>query len=519
MRRTFAIVAAAATVAGAFFASASPSQSAAPSATAAPDDIIKRGEYLMRAGDCVACHTAPGGKPFAGGSYMPTPFGDLSVPNITPDKATGIGNWSDDQFYRALHEGVDAKGQYLYPVFPFPWYTNVTRDDALAIKAYLFSLPPENAPRKPIKIHFPFDIREALLTWRTLFFKVGDFKHDPSRSDKIERGAYLVEGLGHCGECHNSHNVLGASEWSGKLEGGEIDGWYAPNITSDGKGGIGGWTEDQLATFLKTGAAPGKGVVLGPMRETIDDSLRYLSDDDLHAMAAYLKDTAAKQTTSANTGAYADKRPPGQQAYLTYCSSCHLPSGKGVEGAVPALAGNGAVLAKGPENVIRVVVGGLSASNGLAPMPAVGAGMSDKDIADVVDYVRNSWGNSAPVAAGAGDVANLRPQTHTLMSATTPAQCAPAGNSDADKAVASSAMDTLRDIKGDDLVPQIDAMLTKVKQAAPAAGRDQIVNDLTAAYCRVELTDAKLSPADRDEKVGNFGVLVYGQLTSPEKQP
>ena len=206
---------------------------------AADDALIKKGEYLMRAGDCIACHTAPGGTPFAGGLYMPTPFGSISTPNITPDKDTGIGTWSDDQFYHAVHDGIGHKGEYLYPVFPFPWYTKVTRDDVMAIKAYLFSLKPEHAPRKPLQLAFPFSIRTALLTWRTAFFKAETFKPDPSASAQVNRGAYLVEGLGHCGECHNHNNVLGASDWSGKLEGGEIDGWYAPNITSNGKEGVG----------------------------------------------------------------------------------------------------------------------------------------------------------------------------------------------------------------------------------------------------------------------------------------
>ncbi len=283
----------------------------------ADDGLIQRGEYLARAGDCVACHTAAGGKPFAGGSEMPTPFGAISVPNITPDRATGIGDWTDDEFYRAMHEGIGKDGEYLYPVFPFPWYTKVTREDALAIKAYLFSLPPEHAPRAPIKLSFPFNIRETLVTWRTLFFKPGELQPDPSRSPEVARGAYLVEGLGHCGECHNQHNVLGASSWSGRLEGGAIEGWYAPNITSDGQQGIGSWSEDQIATFLKTGTAPGKGVVLGPMQETIEHSLSYLTDEDLHAIAAYLKSVPGEQTHPNDApSAFDTSHPPGGQAYL-----------------------------------------------------------------------------------------------------------------------------------------------------------------------------------------------------------
>ena len=172
---------------------------------------------------------------------MATPFGEIPTPNITPDKATGIGDWSDDDFYRAMHEGIGRHGEYLYPVFPFPWFTKVTRDDAMAIKSYLFSLAPKNAPRKPLKLAFPFNIRESLAAWRTAFFKPETFAPDATLSNELNRGAYLVEGLGHCGECHNHLNIFGASNWSGRLEGGQIEGWYAPNITSDGHEGIGSW--------------------------------------------------------------------------------------------------------------------------------------------------------------------------------------------------------------------------------------------------------------------------------------
>ena len=182
---------------------------------AAQDPQIERGAYLATAGDCVACHTAPDGRPFTGGLYLPTPFGQISTPNITPDVETGIGAWSDEQFYRAMHEGIGRDGEYLYPAFPFPWYTKVTREDVLAIKAYLFSLPPQRAPRGPMKLAFPFNVREGLLAWRTLFFRPGGLASDPAASDAVNRGAYLVEGLGHCGECHNRSKLFGASTLSG----------------------------------------------------------------------------------------------------------------------------------------------------------------------------------------------------------------------------------------------------------------------------------------------------------------
>jgi mono/diheme cytochrome c family protein len=258
------------------------------SANAASDPgQIARGKYLTTAGDCVACHTAAGGQQLAGGDALDTPFGKIYPPNITADKKNGIGDWSDDDFYHALHDGIDKDGHYLYPAFPFPWYTKVSRQDVLAIKAYIFSLPTSDKADKPLAFGFPFDIREGLLGWRTLFFKAGEYQPDTSKSPEWNRGAYLVEGLGHCGECHNKSKLTGASDWSGNLKGGVIEGWYAPSLTENVQQGIGKWSVKDLASYLKSGKAPGNGVVVGPMQETIHDSLSKLTDADLQAIAVY----------------------------------------------------------------------------------------------------------------------------------------------------------------------------------------------------------------------------------------
>ena len=219
---------------------------------AVPDPgLIEHGKYLTNVGDCQACHTAPNGTPFAGGLYMNTPFGPISTPNITPDNDTGIGKITDDQFVRVFHQGIGMKGERLYPVMPFPWYTKVTRDDTLAIKAYLFSLQPVHAPRKPLKLVFPFNIRAALIGWDAVFLKTGVFKPDPTKSPEVNRGAYLVQGLEHCGECHNGNNMLGDTAMAESLRGGPIDKWYAPNITSDKTEGIGRFSNEQVLTYLK----------------------------------------------------------------------------------------------------------------------------------------------------------------------------------------------------------------------------------------------------------------------------
>ena len=476
--------------------------------------LIKQGEYLTRAGDCIACHSAPGGKPYAGGLAMSTPFGTIYTPNITPDKATGIGDWSDDDFYRSMHEGIGHRGEYLYPVFPFPWYTKVSREDVLAIKAYLFSLAPENVPQKPLKFMFPFNIRETLLTWRAAFFKPATFVPDPNKSAEVNRGAYLVEGLGHCGECHNHNNLLGASDWSGKLKGGQVDGWYAPNITSDGKQGVGQWTTEQIVAFLHDGTAPYSGIVVGPMKQTIDESLHYMSDADLRAIAAYLKSFTGAQTYKPLDANQVQAASAGADAYLSNCASCHGVGGQGVKGMIPALVGNGSVKAAGPENVIRVVVAGLPASQGLAPMPAAGSDLSNDQVAAIVNYVRTAWGNAAPANAEAGKVAKLRGQTATLMSATPATGCAP---SDAAPALTrglkdAGLPDALKGVKMTEMLQQIDAILPKVKASDPTASNDDIVNAMIAAYCPIALADESVPAAERTALLGSFGGLAYGQV-------
>lgn len=487
---------------------------AAVARATADDSLIDKGRYLATAGDCVACHTAPGGKPFAGGLGMNTPFGVIYTPNLTPDKATGIGSWTDEQFYDALHNGKGHRGEYLYPVFPFPWYTKVAKEDVTAIRAYLGSLPAVDAPRKPLAFMFPFNIRTALLTWRTAFFKAETFKPDPAKSEQVNRGAYLVEGLGHCGECHNRHNVLGASNWSGKLKGGEIDGWYAPNITSEGKQGVGNWSEDEIVAFLRDGTAPGRGIVLGPMKQTIEDSLHYLTDADLHAIAAYLKSFTGQASYKPLDANQVVQASTGANAYLSNCSSCHGVDGKGIPNVIPGLADNGSVKAAGPQNVLRVIIGGLPAADGYAPMPAAGAELSDQEIADVANYVRSAFGNNAPANAEPGMVAKLRGTTNTIMSLSNANGCNPP---QAETAIA-TAIDqaglraVLAGVTQAEMLQQIDAVLPKIKASAPSASDDAVVNAMIEAYCPVVMADKEVPAGEKTQLIGSFGGLVYGQI-------
>ena len=236
------------------------------------NDAVARGAYLARAGDCVSCHTAPGGPPYAGGYQLDTPFGYLLAPNITPDMATGIGRWTADDFYRALHQGVNKHGQDMYPVMPFDFYTRVTREDSDAIFAYLRSLAPVNNAVVVNHLRFPFNQRWSMAVWRELYFNEGSYKNDPAKSAAWNRGAYLVEGLGHCSACHSPRNALGGIEKDKAYTGASVDGWFALNLSSELHTGLGQWSIADIATYLKTGAVAGKTTALGPMALVVKNS-------------------------------------------------------------------------------------------------------------------------------------------------------------------------------------------------------------------------------------------------------
>ena len=262
-------------------------------------DKIERGRYLAVLGDCVACHTTPGGKPFAGGAALETPFGALVGPNITPDVATGIGAWSEEDFWRAMHEGVARTGVRLYPAMPYPAYTKVTREDASAIWAYLRTLEPVHNAVQSNQLMFPFGVRRpATSTWDLINFRPGVFEPDPTKSDVWNRGAYLVEGLGHCGTCHTPKNITGGDRGSEALQGALLQDWYAPDLTGDTRTGIGSWSMQDIVRYLKTGANS-FDIASGPMAEAVENSTSQMTDADLLAIATYLKDRAARSASTA----------------------------------------------------------------------------------------------------------------------------------------------------------------------------------------------------------------------------
>ncbi len=373
---------------------------------------VMRGKALATAGDCVACHTAPGGKPFAGGLSLATPFGAIMTPNLTPDDATGIGRWSKDDFVRAMQDGRGPDGGHLYPAFPYTYYTKVTGQDLDAIYDYLRTLTPVTNAVNRNSLPFPFNIRASMIEWNTLFFKPGRFVPDPARSEEYNRGAYLVEGLGHCGACHTPMNAFGANKADKFLEGNRISDWTAPDITNDPQAGLGKWSVDEIVQYLRNGQTA-TSIASGPMREVVEDSTSKMPDADLKAIAVYLKERGAAGTPAPAPVAASDPRiKVGEAIYVDTCSACHTRSGDGIEHIFPKLVGSSVVKQDDPTTLIRIILTGVQgAGTDAAPtspaMPSFGYRLDDNQIAAVVTYIRNSWGNAAP-AVDAGTVKALR---------------------------------------------------------------------------------------------------------------
>jgi mono/diheme cytochrome c family protein len=383
--------------------------------TATPQQV-QRGATLAIAGNCVGCHTARGGTPYAGGRAIDTPFGTVFATNLTPDAATGLGSWSAGHFWRALHNGRSKDGRLLYPAFPYPNYTLVTREDADAIFAYLRSLPPVAQRNRPHVLRFPFDSQAALGIWRAMFFTPESYEPDAARPADWNRGAYLVRGLGHCNACHASRNIFGATSENLELSGGLIpmQQWYAPSLSADNEAGVAHWETQQVVDLMKKGVSP-RGSVMGPMAEVVYRSTQYWSDDDLRAIAVFLKALPQAQVGEDTPGLMARvatflrlKRdtvdpelvPRGEKIYANQCAQCHGERGEGVAGAYPPLAGNRAVTMDPPANLIRVLLsGGYPPSTAGNPrpfgMPPFAHVLDDADIAAVVSYVRGAWGNKA----------------------------------------------------------------------------------------------------------------------------
>ncbi|HUN42535.1 MAG TPA: cytochrome c [Acetobacteraceae bacterium] len=389
--------------------------------TAAPDpqnfSQIAHGRYVAVLGDCAACHTDPGGRPFAGGLAIETPFGNVVGANITPDRKTGIGGWTDAQFIRAVTQGIAPGGVRLYPAMPYPAYTKMTRQDLIALKAYLNTVNPVHNRVHSDALPFPFNIRLGMAVWNRLFFRPGTFKPDPHQSADWNRGAYLVEGPGHCGTCHTPKNFLGADRNGQFLRGFSVQGWFAPNITGNEHVGVGSWSVQDIVSYLKTGANA-HAIASGPMADEVEDSSSHMTTADLRAIAVFLKDQPAGNNPPSQPMPASDPiMQAGAAIYTDECAACHTEQGSGVARLFPTLKGSPLVQSAEPTSLIHVVLEGSRAvATDAAPtapaMPPFGWKLSDRQVADVVTYIRNAWGNHAsPVSTG-----DVRAARRTLAS-------------------------------------------------------------------------------------------------------
>jgi mono/diheme cytochrome c family protein len=387
---------------------------APPPTTAASPDPIQRGRELVTLADCRSCHTARGGAPFAGGREIPTPFGTFFSPNITADTRTGLGSWSSTDFWHALHNGYSRNGTLLYPTFPYTNYTKISRSDSDAIFAYLRTVAPVSQANRPHELAFPYNHRLLLVAWRWLFFRPGVYEPRGGESPEWNRGAYLVQGVGHCSACHESRNALGATRSKAGPSGGLVLNWYAPSLTSPHQAGVQDWPVTNIVTLLKTGRVStghSKAAALGPMAEVVSESLQQAPEGELQAMATYLQSlpvTVASDENSESNARY--DIPPaileaGKGLYGKNCADCHGKEGEGREPAAPPLAGNRAVTMSSAINPIRMVLfGGYSPGTAGNPrpfgMPPYSLTLSDEEIAEVLIYVRSSWGNNGRPVRG-----------------------------------------------------------------------------------------------------------------------
>ena len=364
------------------------------------EDTVARGAALAIAADCASCHTADPAKPFAGGKRIDTPFGAIYSPNLTPDRETGLRAWSDEEFYRALHYGVAPDGSRYYPAFPFANFTKMTRQDVLAIRAYLATLTPfRNTTRAP-ELRWPLNYRVLMRVWNFMFFRPALFEPNQQKSPEWNRGGYLVEGPAHCGACHTPKNLLGADQRDRAYGGGLVQGWFAPRLDGAERSGLKSWSVEDIVEYLQSGRN-GRSHAGGLMAEVVAGSTSKMSDADVRAIAVYLKDLPAGAPEPAVTPPPQAEMAAGAAIYARLCIACHEADGSGAPRIYPPLPGNANLQADDPSSTLRIILDGAETmTTPRAPnsgsMPAYARQLSDQQIADVANYVRNAWGNVAP---------------------------------------------------------------------------------------------------------------------------
>ncbi len=494
--------------------------------------LIARGKYLTAAADCMPCHSAPGRPAYSGGLSMVTPFGTIYSPNITPDRRTGIGTWNNHKLWDALHHGISpghswfGLPNYIYPAMPYTSYSKLSYQDVVAIKAYLDTLKPIHASPHPNQMSFPFNIRAILLGWRIFEFNPHPMRYGKNWSPAVRNGAYLAEALGHCGECHSQRNILFGVKRSKAYAGAAVVGesWYAPNISSAKHDGVGGWSKQELVSYLHDGGNMAQGSVFGPMKAVVDYSLSQIPKSDVADIADYLQQATKPQEQPKGKNLKSADLKLGATLYAANCQGCHQATGKGVANVFPNLAGNQAVWGGPPHNVISAILGGLGPwhPNG-APMPAFGSALDDQQIAAVTNYVRTAWGNPGAANTRPSDVLAMRatdPPTAIALADADYLNLPPiasaaarrfgcplvSGSGDANLLAdpGSGWMSVMRDATPETLPNRTRMLIQAVKANDSTISANQITNYLIAAYCPVVAQQGGMSAGEKNAALNRF---------------
>ena len=456
--------------------------------TFADDLLVERGRYLSVAADCGSCHMDEAGKAMSGGAALKTPFGKIYPSNVTQDTQTGIGGWTEREFTRAVRDGVRRDGARLYPGIPYDHYTRMTDDDVHALWEYFRSLPATRCTVPANTLAFPFNVRAGLAVWQSAYFKPGRFEATAGKDASWNRGAYLVDALGHCGACHTPKNAAQASEEAHRLTGAQVEGWYAPDISSDALSTLQSQSVAELERFLKTGEGH-NAKTFGPMQQVVHDSLQHLDDADIHAMAVYLKDQPAnvQPQTAVKPVDLSAQLAAGKLLFEDHCASCHQRNGEGIKGAVPALAGNSAVTAREPFNVVMAMLEGFAPQGSWGAMASFGNTLSDRQIADVANYVRNAWGNHGEHPASPWSVSSLRPAADNPADGTRAALVCPILPASVMQPALKEGAAALKRAASD--TGQMQQVVRHYLAARPQASKVEVIEALSAAYCRAQASD------------------------------
>ena len=453
------------------------------------DPVVARGGYIAIAADCAACHTAPGGQPYAGGQPLKSDYGIIYGPNITQDTATGIGSWAKADFDKALRLGVAKDGSYLYPAMPYDAYTKLSAEDMDALWAYMKTVKAVNHTPPKNTLPFPLTVRSGLAVWQSMYFTPGPFTPRSDRSEQWNRGAYLVEALAHCSDCHTPRNVAQGPETQHLLAGAQISGWYAPDISSDATSKLHGWSTAQLAHYLKTGVTPDNGRAVGPMQETIHDSLQHLKDSDLEAMAVYIKDpvSTSKPEAASRARLSADRLVAGKEVYDNNCVGCHQADGKGMRGSVPSLAHDDSVTAREPYNVIMAILEGFQPQGNWGAMASFADRLTDDQIADVTNYVRTAWNNAAVANATPWAVSTWRKNARQPDASQARALLCPSLTPDVLGPALAAPPEFLKEAASDR--GKMTKLVRDYQAARPTSSSAQVIEALSTAFCRAVAAD------------------------------